>query len=131
MRDPSTIPTYQLADEARATPAATQPHPDTGDAAAATEMPTPTLGSLERGATAVVSRWLVSDRALADKLSARGIVPGATIRVLQQGDPVMLKVEDTRWAISAADARQVVVERAAPTPERRARTGILARLLRR
>lgn len=131
MRDPSTLPTYQLPDEARTTPAATHPQPDSGDGATSVEMSTHTLASLERGAVAVVSRWLVSDRPLADKLSARGIVPGATIRVLQQGDPVMLKVEDTRWAISAADARQVAVERSAVTPKRRARTGMLARLLRR
>ena len=131
MRNRSTIPKYQLAAEAREAPAPTRAPPETRDHAGLTDTPAHTLASLERGATAVVSGWLVSDRSLADKLSARGIVPGASIRVLQPGDPVMLKVEDTRWAISAVDALQVAVDPAPSAPKRRAATRILARVLRR
>jgi len=69
-----------------------------------------TLAALTRGTSAVVTRWLGADRTLSEKLASRGIVPGATVRVLQHGNPVMLKVEDTRWAISATDAAHVAVD---------------------
>ena len=67
------------------------------------------LSRLAQGAEALVLHSNVVDPALAEKLAARGIVAGAMLRVLQTGTPLMVRVDDTRWALSESDAAQVVV----------------------
>lgn len=67
------------------------------------------LTALPQGTEALVLHSNVVDPALAEKLAARGIVAGAVLRVLQAGTPLMVRVDDTRWALSESDAAQVMV----------------------
>ena len=45
-------------------------------------------------------------------------LPGATLTVLRGGDPLLVLVDDSRWALTRADAEHIYVE-AAPTSLRR------------
>jgi len=51
----------------------------------------------------------VADPKLCARLAARGLVPGATLQVLRGGDPLLIKVDESRWAISGADASRIEV----------------------
>ena len=44
--------------------------------------------------------------------------PGATLTVLRGGDPLLVLVDDSRWALTKADAEHIYVE-AAPASLRR------------
>jgi Fe2+ transport system protein FeoA len=46
---------------------------------------------------------------LFQRFAARGILPGAEVTLLQQGDPIAVRLEETRWAISRAEAEQIEV----------------------
>lgn len=67
------------------------------------------LTEVVQGTEALVLHSNVVDPGLAEKLAARGIVAGAVLRVLQSGTPLMVRVDDTRWALSESDAAQVMV----------------------
>lgn len=43
------------------------------------------------------------------QLAARGVVPGAKVRVLRRGNPMVFCLDDARWAISRDDARAIEV----------------------
>lgn len=79
------------------------------------------LHEVAQGAQVTVAHSNAADRRLAEKLASRGIVPGALITVLKAGSPLLLRVDNTRWAISIEDAAKVMVlEQATPdTPRRR------------
>jgi len=81
------------------------------------------LSALHHGDAAVVV-W-VHDAALLARLAARGMVPGAKVEVLRGGDPMLLRQDDSRWALAAPEAALIEVERAA------ASGGWLGRWLRR
>ncbi len=86
-----------------------------------------TLRDLDRGARAIITRLDVDDPRLRDKLHARGLLPGTEVRVLQPGDPLVVGVDHSRWALNGRDAARIHVD---PVVHRR-RPGLLARLLRR
>ena len=44
------------------------------------------------------------------RLSGRGIVPGVTFRVVQIGDPLLIAVDDERWALSFEECSYIQVE---------------------
>ena len=71
----------------------------------------PCLAELEAGVFALVGALNGMDRVTREKLSTRGLVPGATLTVLKRGDPMLLRIDDARWAISRSDACHVQVER--------------------
>ncbi len=51
-----------------------------------------------------------SDAALVAKLAARGLVPGAELSVVKNGDPLLVFVDETRWALSKIEAQKISVE---------------------
>jgi len=67
------------------------------------------LSALGNGEAGVVV--CVHDSALLSRLAARGLVPGASFEVLRGGDPMLLRQDDSRWALAAPEAQQVEVER--------------------
>lgn len=89
------------------------------------EGPTCRLSTLGNGEAGVVV--CVHDAALLSRLAARGLVPGASFEVLRGGDPMLLRQDDSRWALAAPEAQQVEVER--QTPSARWLPAFLRRLL--
>ncbi len=68
-----------------------------------------TLGRLSAGEVAVILSVPALSSALFQRFAARGILPGAEVTLLQQGDPIAVRLEETRWAISRAEAEQIEV----------------------
>ncbi|MEN9727245.1 MAG: FeoA domain [Pseudomonadota bacterium] len=66
------------------------------------------LGSLPRGAKGMVIA--VHDARLAARLAARGLVPGSEFEVLRGGDPMLLRQDESRWALAGPEADLVEVE---------------------
>jgi len=66
------------------------------------------LSDLHHGQRGVVVA--VHDGRLAGRLAARGLVPGAEFDVLRGGDPMLVRVDDSRWALAGAEAALVEVE---------------------
>jgi len=79
---------------------------------------TRTLAALRHGETTAVVDIDGAQPALIARLAARGLVPGATLTVLRGGDPLLVLVDDSRWALTKADAEHIYVE-AAPASLRR------------
>jgi|TARA_R110002096_G_scaffold22675_40_gene72886 Fe2+ transport system protein FeoA len=84
------------------------------------------LANLAHGDRALVVAIESNDAKLGQKLAARGLVPGAEVGVLRAGDPLLLAVDEARWALNRADASVVLVELLT-----QARKPLLQRLLRR
>lgn len=68
------------------------------------------LAMLARGDRALVVAIESNDPGLSQKLAARGLVPGAEVGVLRAGDPLLLAIDEARWALNRADAGAVAVE---------------------
>lgn len=92
----------------------------------AAEISTTTLASLHKGDRALVVDIGEGDPILGAKLAARGLVPGVEVIVLQAGDPLLLAIDETRWAVKRADACLVHVDIISRT-----RGSLLSRLWRR
>jgi Fe2+ transport system protein FeoA len=69
-----------------------------------------TLAALKHGDRALVLGIDHSRPQLVAKLAARGLVPGVEIGVLRGGDPLLLSVDDCRWALNRSDAELVQVD---------------------
>ncbi|MGR8950138.1 MAG: FeoA family protein [Gammaproteobacteria bacterium] len=69
-----------------------------------------TLNKLKRGARARVLELDHSDTNLVAKFAARGLVPGAELSIVRSGDPLLIFVDETRWALTDVEARKVEVE---------------------
>lgn len=67
-----------------------------------------TLDEVAVGATAIVIQVLESSE-VREHLAARGIGPGVPVRVLKSGDPLLVAVDQSRWAIGRHHARSVAV----------------------
>ncbi len=65
------------------------------------------LADLKHGQMAVVVA--VHEAKLAARLAARGLVPGAELAVLRGGDPLLVRVDDSRWAVSGLEAALIEV----------------------
>jgi Fe2+ transport system protein FeoA len=70
--------------------------------------PTP-LAGLGHGVQALVVDIDSATPQLIARLAARGLVPGASLEVLRGGDPMLLLVEDSRWALTREDAVHILV----------------------
>lgn len=68
------------------------------------------LNSLPRGSRARVTEVDYSDASLVAKFAARGLVPGAELSVVKSGDPLLVFVDETRWALSEVEAEKISVE---------------------
>lgn len=67
------------------------------------------LGSLTTGDIAVIVSVRAELPMTTPHYAARGIVPGAQVAVLQQGDPIAVALEETRWALSKSEAERIEV----------------------
>lgn len=67
------------------------------------------LAGLGHGARAEVVDIEGAGPALIARLAARGLVPGARLEVLRGGDPLLVMVEDSRWALTREDATHILV----------------------
>jgi Fe2+ transport system protein FeoA len=43
------------------------------------------------------------------RLAARGLMPGASLEILRGGDPMLVMIEDSRWALTREDAVHILV----------------------
>lgn len=68
-----------------------------------------TLCHLALGQRGVITAIDMADSGAA-KLAARGIVPGTCVGVLQAGDPVLIGIENDRWALNQAEASAIHVD---------------------
>jgi len=68
---------------------------------------TKTLANMSHGESAVIVA--VTEPKAAARLGARGMVPGTELEVLRGGDPLLVGMDGTRWALSALDAATVQV----------------------
>ena len=84
-----------------------------------------TLSKLQHGDRATIVAIDADDPQTTARLAARGIVPGTLLGVLRAGDPVLIGIDNERWAINGAEAARIHVE-----PEPRPRRSLLS-LLRR
>jgi len=75
-----------------------------------TATPTTSLASLARGERALVIEIGPGDPKLGAKLAARGVVPGVEVGILRAGDPILLAVDEARWALTRLDAGRVHVD---------------------
>lgn len=65
------------------------------------------LSRLRRGDRATIAGIDGQQSALIARLAARGMTEGVAFRVLKAGDPMLLLVEGSRWAMTRADAEHV------------------------
>jgi len=70
--------------------------------------PTP-LSGLGHGVRAQVVDIDNATPQLVARLAARGLMPGAALEVLRGGDPMLVMVEDSRWALTRDDAMHILV----------------------
>lgn len=73
-------------------------------------MTTTTLNQLSRGNRARVIELDYADASVVAKLAARGLVPGAELSIVRHGDPLLIFVDESRWALTTAEAEKVTVE---------------------
>lgn len=66
------------------------------------------LAGLQHGQHALV--LAVHEAKLAARLAARGLVPGTELEVLRGGDPMLVRLDDSRWAVSGLEAALIEVE---------------------
>ena len=69
-----------------------------------------TLSKLKHGDRAVITAIDTADSAAIGKLAARGIVPGTRIGVLRTGDPLLIGIDNDRWAINRSEATSIHVD---------------------
>lgn len=74
---------------------------------ARSDPPITTLASLRHGDRALVIGIDDDDSA---KFAARGLVPGIEVGVLHGGDPLLLAIDESRWAVTRRDADRVQVD---------------------
>ena len=67
------------------------------------------LRRLRRGESAVIAAITHQAVSIQQKYAARGIVPGALVSMLHQGDPVVIALDDSRWAIDGDEAEHIDV----------------------
>jgi len=44
------------------------------------------------------------------RLAARGLMPGADLEVLRGGDPMLVMIDASRWALTREDATHILVK---------------------
>ena len=69
-----------------------------------------TLSNLQHGDRAIIVSIDADDPHTTARLAARGIVPGTTLGVLRAGDPVLIGIDNERWAINRSEAAAIHVD---------------------
>jgi Fe2+ transport system protein FeoA len=67
------------------------------------------LRALKTGQCAIVTALSHRVPAVRQKYLSRGIVPGAHLMLLHHGDPVVVALEESRWAIDGDEAEFIEV----------------------
>lgn len=67
------------------------------------------LADFGHGVLAEVVDIEAATPALLARLAARGLVPGASLEILRGGDPMLVMIDDSRWALTREDAVHIVV----------------------
>lgn len=75
-----------------------------------------TLAGLRPGDRAHVVHVAGADVKLVARLAARGLVPGVELRCLRGGDPMLIGIDESRWALTRHDAEAVHVDVAQRPP---------------
>lgn len=78
-----------------------------------------TLSELSRGETAVITRIRSPDPKMREKLHARGLLPGAEVALMQAGNPIVVGLEHSRWALNHGEASHIEVSPLNARPNRR------------
>lgn len=68
-----------------------------------------TLGKLRKGDTAVIVAIHAQHHGLREKLTSRGLVPGAQLALVSHGNPLVIAIDESRWAIAQADAEHIEI----------------------
>lgn len=84
-----------------------------------------TLSNLQHGDRAIIVSIDAEDPHTTARLAARGIVPGMTLGVLRAGDPVLIGIDNERWAINRSEAASIHVD--LEPRQRRSLFGLLRR----
>lgn len=69
-----------------------------------------TLSNLKVGDRATITLIDAEEPLLVAKCAARGLVPGISVGIVRDGDPVLISVDDVHWAINRPDAACIHVE---------------------
>ncbi len=69
-----------------------------------------TLSNLQHGDRAIIVSIDTDDPHTTARLAARGIVPGTSLGVLRAGDPVLIGIDNERWAINRNEAASIQVD---------------------
>lgn len=69
-----------------------------------------TLSNLQHGDRATIVSIDADDPHTTVRLAARGIVPGTILGVLRAGDPVLIGIDNERWAINRNEAACIHVD---------------------
>lgn len=67
------------------------------------------LSEFGHGVIADVVDIEAASGALLARLAARGLVPGASLEILRGGDPMLVRIDDSRWALTREDAVHILV----------------------
>ena len=73
-----------------------------------------TLSNLKRGDRAVITDIRTPDPRAVARLAARGVVPGTEICVVHSGDPLLIGIDNDRWALNRIEASGIYVEMLKP-----------------
>jgi Fe2+ transport system protein FeoA len=68
------------------------------------------LGNLRNGDRALIVNVGTSDPQQNARLAARGLVPGVEIGILRGGDPLLVSVDEARWAMGQKEANAILVD---------------------
>jgi len=75
-----------------------------------TSLPHRTLVELKHGDRAVITHIDGGDASATAKLAARGIVPGMLVGILRAGDPLLIGIDNDRWALNRTEASYIHVD---------------------
>ena len=68
-----------------------------------------TLAELQSGDCAEVVDVSPSEPGFVATMAARGVVPGTVISIVRTGDPLLVAVDESRWALNQIDATRISV----------------------
>ena len=68
-----------------------------------------TLGKLRKGDTAVIVAVNARHHGLRERFTSRGLVPGAQLALVSHGDPLVVAIDESRWAITQSDAEHIEI----------------------
>lgn len=69
-----------------------------------------TLSNLRHGDRAIIVAIDAEDPHTSARLAARGIVPGTSVGILRAGDPLLIGIDNERWAINRSEAASIHVD---------------------